>query len=200
MDDQRYVARTDPPGSPIQVLVRRIDTGVPLPRYATVGDAGADLHARVDVHLGPGDRAVVPTGIALALPAGYAGFIHPRSGLAARHGVTTVNAPGTIDAGYRGEIMVALLNTDRRDAVQLRRGDRIAQLVLQRVDRADFAVVDELPDSDRGSAGLGSTGGWSGAAEPPRAAGAAESPRAAGAPVSAGVSSQGRPVLEGEQS
>jgi dUTP pyrophosphatase len=142
------------------VLIRRLDAGVPMPAYAHPGDAGADLSAAEDVNLGPGERALVRTGLAIALPAGYAAFVHPRSGLATKHGVTIVNAPGTVDAGYRGEIKVTLLNTDRENPVSFRRGDRIAQLVIQRVERAVFHEVDELPGSARGDGGFGSTGGW----------------------------------------
>lgn len=145
------------------VLIRRLDPGVPMPAYAHPGDAGADLSAAEDVNLGPGERALVCTGLAIALPAGYAAFVHPRSGLAAKHGVTIVNAPGTVDAGYRGEIKVTLLNTDRENPVSFRRGDRIAQLVIQRVERAVFYEVDELPGSARGDGGFGSTGGHLGA-------------------------------------
>src|SRR4051812_34197729 len=123
------------PGAP-DVFVQRLDDGVPLPTYAHPGDAGADLVSTVDVTLAPGERAVVPTGIAIALPDGYAAFVHPRSGLAARVGLALVNAPGTIDAGYRGEIKVILVNLDPREPITLGRGDRIAQLVIQRVDRA----------------------------------------------------------------
>jgi dUTP pyrophosphatase len=126
--------------------------------YAHPGDAGADLAAAEDVTLGPGERALVRTGVAIALPDGYAAFVHPRSGLAARHGVTIVNAPGTVDAGYRGEIKVTLLNTDREQPVSFRRGDRIAQLIIQRVERAVFHEADELPGSARGDGGFGSTG------------------------------------------
>ena len=129
------------------------------PRYAQPGDAGADLCAAEDVDLAPGERALVRTGIAIALPDGYAGFVHPRSGLAAKHGVTLVNAPGTIDAGYRGEIKVILLNTDLARPVSLRRGDRIAQLVVQRVENVTFREVPALPESARGDNGFGSTGG-----------------------------------------
>ena len=141
------------------MLITRLDPDVPLPSYARQDDAGADLVCAVDVDLAPGQRAVVGTGIAIALPAGYAAFVHPRSGLAARHGVTLVNAPGTIDAGYRGEIRVVLLNTDPATPVSFRRGDRIAQLVVQRVERAAFREVTALPDSARGDNGFGSTGG-----------------------------------------
>ena len=141
------------------ITVRRLDPGLPLPEYAHPGDAGADLRAATDVHLEPGERATVPTGLAIALPEGYAAFVHPRSGLAARHGVTVVNAPGTVDAGYRGEIRVTLLNTDTGTPVKLARGDRIAQLVIQRVERAEFVEAHTLPDSVRGAGGFGSTGG-----------------------------------------
>ena len=114
----------------------------------------------MDVTLAPGERALVPTGVSLALPFGYVGLVHPRSGLAVRHGLTVVNAPGTVDAGYRGEICVTLLNTDATEPIVLRRGDRIAQLVIQRVETARFVPVDELPDSVRGAGGFGSTGGF----------------------------------------
>jgi dUTP pyrophosphatase len=142
------------------VLIRRLDPDLPPPDYARPGDAGADLRTVVDVRLTPGQRQVVATGVAIALPEGYAAFVHPRSGLAARHGVTVVNAPGTVDAGYRGEIMVTLINTDSVETVTLRRGDRIAQLVVQRVERARFVEVEELPVSSRGADGFGSTGGF----------------------------------------
>jgi len=143
-----------------EVLIQRLDAGLPLPSYAHAGDAGADLFAAEDVELAPGERAMVPTGVAIALPDGFAAFIHPRSGLAAKLGVTLVNAPGTVDAGYRGEIKVTLLNTDLRDTVRLQRGDRIAQMVIQRVERAVFVEVAELPGSARGTGGFGSTGGY----------------------------------------
>jgi dUTP pyrophosphatase len=143
----------------VDVLIKRLDPGLPRPSYAHPGDAGADLVAAEDVELGPGERAVVPTGMAIALPDGYAGFVHPRSGLGAKFGVTVVNAPGTIDAGYRGEIKVTLLNTDLKEPVRFARGDRIAQLVVQRVERAAFHEVDTLPGSARGAGGFGSTGG-----------------------------------------
>lgn len=142
------------------MLVHRLDPELPLPGYAHPGDAGADLVTAVDVELAPGQRTVVPTGIAIAVPDGYAAFVHPRSGLAARHGITLVNAPGTIDAGYRGEVRVTLINHDPTEAVRLRRGDRIAQLVVQRVERAGFRAVELLPDSVRGTGGYGSTGGF----------------------------------------
>jgi dUTP pyrophosphatase len=142
-----------------RVLIRRLDSGIPLPSYAHPGDAGADLVTAADAVLAPGERAILPTGIAIALPQGYVALIHPRSGLAARSGVTIVNAPGTIDAGYRGEIKVILMNLDQHEPVALRRGDRIAQLVVQRVECASFEEVDSLPGSDRGAGGFGSTGG-----------------------------------------
>jgi dUTP pyrophosphatase len=148
----------------IPLLVQRLDPELPLPAYAHAGDAGADLLAREDVELAPGARATIPTGIALALPDGYAAFVHPRSGLAARHGVTILNGPGTVDAGYRGEVKVTLVNTDATEKVLIRRGDRIAQLVLQRVERAGFVEVERLPGSDRGTGGHGSTGGFVGPA------------------------------------
>ena len=142
------------------MLVRRVDPTLPLPTYAHPGDAGADLVSAEDVELGPGERAMVRTGVAIALPAGYAAFVHPRSGLAHRFGVGLVNAPGTVDAGYRGEIKVLLVNHDRTEPVRLRRGDRIAQLVVQRVERARFHEVEQLPGSARGEGGHGSTGGF----------------------------------------
>ena len=151
----------------VEVLLQQLDDGLPLPSYAHHGDAGADLMTRVDVTLAPGERTSVPTGVAIALPLGYAGFVHPRSGLAARHGVTTLNAPGTIDCGYRGEIHVNLVNTDRTTPVTLRRGDRVAQLVVQRVEYVAFTPVPSLPDSERGAGGHGSTGGFAGAASAP---------------------------------
>jgi len=146
-----------PPSEP-DVLIKRLDPDVPLPTYAHPGDAGVDLSTAEDVELGPGERALVRTGLAIALPDGYAAFVHPRSGLAARHGVTLVNAPGTVDAGYRGEIKVTLLNTDRDRSVSFRRGDRIAQLVIQRVERVVFHEVMVLPGSSRADGGFGSTG------------------------------------------
>jgi dUTP pyrophosphatase len=141
------------------IQLRRLDPDLPLPAYAHPGDAGADLVAAQDVELAPGARAAVRTGIAVAIPDGYVGLVHPRSGLAARLGVTVLNAPGTVDAGYRGEILVILINHDPAGTVQISRGDRIAQLVVQRVERAVFEVVDELDDSARGAGGHGSTGG-----------------------------------------
>ncbi len=143
---------------PVQILM--LDAGLEPPSYATDGDAGADLRTAVDIVLEPGERVLIPTGVAMAIPTGHVGLVHPRSGLASRHGVTIVNAPGTIDAGYRGEIMICLLNTDAHETVRLSRGDRIAQLVVQRVEHAVFTVVDQLPDSARGRGGFGSTGGF----------------------------------------
>jgi dUTP pyrophosphatase len=148
------------PGHDVDVAVLRLDPDLPLPAYAHPGDAGADLVTAVDVTLAPGERALVGTGVALALPDGYVALVHPRSGLAARHGLSIVNTPGTIDAGYRGEIKVLLVNHDLHEPVQLRRGDRIAQLVVQRFERARFVAVDELPGSARGAGGYGSTGGF----------------------------------------
>jgi dUTP pyrophosphatase len=141
------------------VLVQRIDSGVPLPMYALPGDAGADIVTAVDITLEPGERAVLPTGIAIALPDGFAAFVHPRSGLAARAGLGLVNAPGTIDSGYRGEIKVIVINHDRAEPLRLARGERVAQLVVQRVEHAQFVEIDELPGSERGAGGHGSTGG-----------------------------------------
>ncbi|WP_257423283.1 dUTP diphosphatase [Nocardioides carbamazepini] len=142
------------------ISVQQLDPDLPLPSYAHPGDAGADLVTGVDIDLAPGERALVPTGIAVALPEGYVALVHPRSGLAARHGLSIVNTPGTVDAGYRGEIKVLLINHDPVEAITLRRGDRIAQLVVQRVERARFEPVAALPDSVRGSGGYGSTGGF----------------------------------------
>ncbi|MCW2753618.1 MAG: dUTP diphosphatase [Marmoricola sp.] len=145
----------------VAIQILRLDPGLPLPAYAQPGDAGADLFAREDVVLEPGERRLVPTGIALALPEGYVALVHPRSGLAHRSGLSIVNAPGTIDAGYRGEIQVCLVNLDPTTPIVLSRGDRIAQLVIQRFESADFVEVDTLPDSVRGAGGYGSTGGFS---------------------------------------
>ena len=139
--------------------MQRLDPDVPLPAYALPGDAGADVVTTVDAELAPGERAVLPTGLALALPEGYAAFVHPRSGLAARCGMSLVNAPGTVDSGYRGEVKVIVINHDPVQPLRLARGDRIAQLVLQRVERAVFTPVDVLPGSQRGPGGHGSTGG-----------------------------------------
>ena len=137
-----------------------LDDDIVPPQYALPGDAGADLSTTVDVTLEPGQRVLVPTGVALAIPSGFAGFIHPRSGLAVRAGLSVVNAPGTIDAGYRGEIKVPLINLDPSETIHLKRGERIAQLVIQPVYQATFTRVDELPESLRQDAGFGSTGGF----------------------------------------
>ena len=142
----------------VDVLVRRLDPDVPLPSYAHPGDAGADLVTTTDATIAPGERVVLGTGLAVALPDGYVGFVTPRSGLAARHGLGMVNSPGVLDAGYRGEIKLTLVNHDPREPVALRRGDRVAQLVIQRVERAAFREVGELPASDRGAGGHGSPG------------------------------------------
>jgi dUTP pyrophosphatase len=144
------------PGLPVAVV--RLDRDLPLPSYAHPGDAGADLLTAVDVVLAPGERGLVPTGVSIALPEGYVALVHPRSGLAARHGLSIVNTPGTVDAGYRGEIKVMLINHDPAEPIRLRRGDRIAQLVIQRFERAVFTEVDALPESVRGIGGYGSTG------------------------------------------
>ena len=154
----------EPVSETVPVAVRHLDPQLPTPSYAHPGDAGADLVAAEDVELAPGARTLVRTGIAIALPEGYVGLVHPRSGLATRLGVTVLNAPGTVDAGYRGEIMVNLINHDPEHPAKISRGDRIAQLVVQRVERADFQRVDELPDSVRGTGGHGSTGGHAGLA------------------------------------
>ena len=148
------------PAADLVIAVQQLDAEIPLPSYSHPGDAGADLVTGVDVTLAPGERALIPTGIAIALPDGYVALVHPRSGLAAKHGLSIVNTPGTVDAGYRGEIKVLLINHDPVEAIALRRGDRIAQLVIQRVERARFEPVATLPDSVRGGGGYGSTGGF----------------------------------------
>jgi dUTP pyrophosphatase len=142
----------------VQVLVKRLYPDVPLPKYGKAGDAGADITTRVDITLQPGERVLVPTGLSIALPFGFAAFVHPRSGLAIKHGVSMVNTPGTIDAGFRGELQIILINHDPREAISFVKGDRIAQLVVQRVEAADFVEVDELPGSERSTGGFGSTG------------------------------------------
>ncbi|MFE3742093.1 dUTP diphosphatase [Streptomyces sp. NPDC059134] len=147
------------PGRPVDVLIRRVDPEVPLPSYAHPGDAGADLVTTEAAELAPGERAVLPTGVSVALPDGYAAFVHPRSGLAARCGVALVNAPGTVDAGYRGEIKVIVVNLDPRESVRFERFDRIAQLIVQQVEKVRFHEVAELPGSARAEGGFGSTGG-----------------------------------------
>lgn len=142
----------------LDILIKRLDPSVPLPTYAKAGDAGADLVTTLDFTLAPGQRQLVPTGISIALPDGYVALVHPRSGLAIKHGITLVNTPGTIDAGYRGEVACILINHDLEDSISFKKGDRIAQLVIQRVERANFVEVEELPGSGRGSGGFGSTG------------------------------------------
>ena len=156
------MAATDPD---LEVLLLMLDPDLPAPAYAHPGDAGADLVTRIDVVIPAQGRVTVPTGVAIALPDGYAAFVHPRSGLARKHGLTIVNAPGTVDAGYRGEIQVTLLNTDPAVPLELHRGDRIAQLVVQKVERARFVQAERLPGSQRGEGGFGSSGGWAGARE-----------------------------------
>ena len=146
------------------LLVQRLDPDLPLPSYEHPGDAGLDLRSRIDVTLAPGQRVLIPTGIAIALPEGFVGLVHPRSGLALRHGLSVVNAPGTIDAGYRGEIAVLVINHDQEHSVTLSRGDRIAQLVIQEVVCATIVEVSSLPGSHRGAGGYGSTGGFAGTA------------------------------------
>jgi dUTP pyrophosphatase len=142
----------------LQVLITRLDESIPLPTYAKGGDAGADIVSRIDITLKPGERALVPTGISIALPDGYAAFVHPRSGLAIKHGVTMVNAPGTVDAGFRGELQCIMINHDPLESITFKKGDRIAQLVIQKVERAEFVEVKDLPGSGRGTGGFGSTG------------------------------------------
>ena len=142
----------------MKVLITRLDPQLPIPTYAKPGDAGADLYSRIDLTLAPGERALVPTGISIALPDGFVALVHPRSGLAIKHGLSMVNAPGTVDAGYRGELQVILINTDLKEKFEIKRGDRIAQLVIQRVERAEFVEVATLPGSTRKSDGFGSTG------------------------------------------
>ncbi len=140
------------------VLIKRLDPSVPLPTYAKAGDAGADLTTRIDFTINPGERMLVPTGISIALPNGYVALVHPRSGLAIKHGISMVNTPGTIDAGYRGELQVILINHDLAQSVSFKKGDRIAQLVIQKVEHADFVEVENLPGSERSVDGFGSTG------------------------------------------
>ena len=142
----------------MKVLITRLDPDLPLPRFAKGGDAGADVYSRIDISIAPGERALVPTGIAIALPQGFAAFAHPRSGLAIKHGISMVNSPGTIDAGFRGELQIILINHDLKETFSIKRGDRIAQLVFQRVENPEFVEVEELPGSGRGQEGFGSTG------------------------------------------
>jgi len=142
----------------VKVLITRLDRDLPLPSYAKGGDAGADLFSRIDITLEPGERQLVPTGISIALPDGYVALVHPKSGLAIKNGVTMVNSPGTVDAGFRGELQIILINHDPSESVTFKRGDRIAQLVIQQVERAEFIEVETLPGSGRGTGGFGSTG------------------------------------------
>lgn len=142
----------------MNVLITRLDKDLPLPRYAQGGDAGADLYSRIDYELAPGERALIPTGIAIALPQGFVALVHPRSGLAIKHGISMVNTPGTVDAGFRGELQVILINHDLRENFSIKRGDRIAQIVFQQVERAEFIEVESLPGSGRADGGFGSTG------------------------------------------
>jgi dUTP pyrophosphatase len=142
----------------VELRIKRLDTGLPLPRYAHEGDAGLDLYAAADVVIEPGHRALVPTGIAIAIPDGFAGFVQPRSGLALRHGLSLVNTPGLIDSHYRGEIKIIAVNLDPATPVSIARGDKIAQLVIQAVVRARLAEVEELDETLRGEGGFGSTG------------------------------------------
>jgi dUTP pyrophosphatase len=151
----RPVSESPPAGLPVAIV--RLDRGLPLPAYAHPGDAGADLMSTVDVSLAPGERVVVPTGIALALPEGYVALVHPRSGLAARHGISIVNTPGLIDPGYRGEVRVTLLNTDARESFIVEPGMRIAQLLIVPIPEVELVEVDELPESERGARGFGSS-------------------------------------------
>ena len=144
--------------TPVNVHIKLLDPELPAPAYAKPGDAGADLRSRINFELEPGERALVPTGVAIALPEGYVGLVHPRSGLATKNGITIVNAPGTVDSGYRGELMVTLLNTDKTKSFHVQRGDRIAQLIIQKYEHATFTVVDELDQTERGSSGFGSSG------------------------------------------
>ncbi len=140
------------------VQIQRIDKGLPLPDYARAGDAGMDVYSTIDCTIAPGQRAIIPIGIAIALPEGFVCFAHPRSGLAAKNGISIVNSPGTIDSGYRGEIKIILINTDAKETFEVKRGDRIAQLVFQKFESARFFEVEVLPESQRGGGGFGSTG------------------------------------------
>jgi len=143
---------------PLEILVTKLDNDAVIPTYAKPGDAGADLYSISELVLSPGERALVKTGIAIALPNGYVGLVHPRSGLGLKNGISVVNTPGTIDAGYRGEIGVVLINHDLHESFQVKKGDRIAQLVIQKVENAQFKVVNQLPESERAAGGYGSTG------------------------------------------
>ncbi|MDD7586626.1 MAG: dUTP diphosphatase [Corynebacterium glucuronolyticum] len=142
-----------------KLAIKRLDPDLPLPQRAHADDAGIDLHSAENITLQPGERALVSTGIAMAIETGYVGLIHPRSGLAAKKGLSIVNTPGTIDSGYRGEIKVCLVNTDRSEAIDIARGDRIAQLLIQKIELPVVVEVDELDETERGEGGYGSTGG-----------------------------------------
>jgi dUTP pyrophosphatase len=142
----------------MKVLIKRLDPDLPLPSYAKPGDAGADIYSRINAELNPGERKLIPTGIAIALPPGFAAFVHPRSGRAIKEGLGMVNAPGTVDAAYRGELQVILINHDSQNSISIKRGERIAQLVIQKVEHAEFIELEELPGSFRGASGFGSTG------------------------------------------
>lgn len=142
----------------IELRIKLLDDGLAMPRYQHEGDAGLDLPSRVDLVIEPGERAMVPTGIAVAIPPGYAGFVLPRSGLASRHGIALVNSPGLVDSGYRGEMAIVMINTDKRQAFHIKRGDRIAQLVIQRVEDVSIIRVEDLDETSRGAGGFGSTG------------------------------------------
>ena len=142
----------------MRIEIQLLDPDIEIPSYAKPGDAGLDLRSRVDMKLEPGMRALVPTGLAIAIPEGYVGLVHPRSGLAIKNGISMVNTPGTIDSGYRGEIAVILINHDREETFEIKRGDRIAQLVIQQVEIAELVAVQELPTSQRGVGGFGSSG------------------------------------------
>ena len=142
----------------VEMLIQRLDRDLPLPRYARPGDAGLDIYSRIDIIVAPGERALVPTGISIALPSGYAAFVHPRSGLAIKSGISLVNAPGTIDAAYRGEIAVIIINHDLAEEFKIKRADRIAQLVIQKIENPTLVEVEFLPGTERGSGGFGSSG------------------------------------------
>lgn len=142
----------------VEILITRLDESIPAPAYAKPGDAGADLCSRIDFVLGAGERALIPTGISIALPQGYVALVHPRSGLAIKHGISMVNTPGTVDAAYRGELQIILINHDLHEPFVIKKGDRIAQLVIQKVERAEFTEVQSLPGTHRSDGGFGSTG------------------------------------------
>lgn len=154
---KRVETRNEMPRN-ITLKVKKLDDGLPTPRYANPGDAGLDLYAAIDVTLAPGERSMIPTGLAVAIPEGYAGFVQPRSGLAAKQGFSIVNTPGLVDSGYRGELKVIGINTDAHAAIDIKRGDRIAQLVVQEVPQVTLLEVDELDDTERSTGGFGSTG------------------------------------------